>query len=251
LGCFIFYGDPIYDIEGTYHIKDIEIISSEDLFLQPYGSYMCQPDDMVTYLFHPFEDDLMQHFQDAFQPPYSDFDRHQVVAHPKKSKVHTTKQNYFHIETFSRDFHTKKRHFLSLTMEFFSKAMPYSISSYLENHRVFFGSIVLSHPSGSSDNLSEDEYELSSMYNIPLQRWIDQYFGYTFRKDDWADGFSFQQDFLPPTHLHEFYFMIYYMCVHTHDYYVLDLSLLYYMTKHKGRHFDEMIKWFHWLYDFT
>jgi hypothetical protein len=59
------------------------------------------------------------------------------------------------------------------------------------------------------------------------------------------------KDFLPPTHLHEFYFMIDYMCFYTHDYYVLDLSLLYYMIKHMGRYFDEMIKWFHWLYDFT
>jgi hypothetical protein len=96
-----------------------------------------------------------------------------------------------------------------------------------------------------------DEDEPSSTYSSPLQRWIDQSCGYTFRQDDQADGFSFQQDFLPPTHLHEFYFMIDYMCVYTHDYYVLDLSLLYYMIKHRGRYFDEMIKWLHWLYDFT
>jgi hypothetical protein len=76
LGCFIFYRDPIYDIEGTYQIKDIEIISSEDLFLQSDGPYMCQSDDMVTYLFHPFEGDLTQCYQDDFQPPCSDFDRH-------------------------------------------------------------------------------------------------------------------------------------------------------------------------------
>jgi hypothetical protein len=91
LGCFIFYGDPIYDIEGTSQIKDTESISSEDLFLQPDGPYMCQPNDMVTDLFHPFEDDLTQRFQDDFQPPYSDFDRHQVMACPNKSEVHTTK----------------------------------------------------------------------------------------------------------------------------------------------------------------
>jgi hypothetical protein len=37
LSCFIFYGDPIYDIEGTSWIKDTKGISSEDLFLQPDG----------------------------------------------------------------------------------------------------------------------------------------------------------------------------------------------------------------------
>jgi len=99
LVCFIFYGDPIYDIEGTYGIKDTESISSEDLFLQPDGPYMCQPDDMVIDLFPPFEDDLTQHFQsdfrpsllsydanlfcEDFQPSYLDFDRYYVVASPK------------------------------------------------------------------------------------------------------------------------------------------------------------------------
>jgi hypothetical protein len=55
-----------------------------------------------------------------------------------------------------------------------------------------------------------------------------------FRRDDQDDGFSFQHDFPPPTHFHEFYFMIDYMCVYTHDYYEIDLSLLYYMIKHIG-----------------
>jgi hypothetical protein len=117
-----------------------------DLFLQLDGPYMCQTDDMVTYLFHPFKDDLTQCFQDDFQPPYSNFDRHQVVARPKKSDAHATKQNYFHIETLGRDLHTKKRRFLSPMKDFFSKVVPYSISSYLCNRRVFFGSLVLSQP---------------------------------------------------------------------------------------------------------
>jgi hypothetical protein len=171
----------IYDIEGTSRIKDTESISSKDLFLQPDGPYMFQPNDMITYLFHPFEDDLTQCFQDDFQPPYSYFDRHQVVAHPKKSKVHTTKQKYFHVETLGRDLQKKKRHFLSPTEEFFSKVVPYPVSSCLGNHRVFFGSLVLSQPSGSSDLLSEYEDKSSSMYSIPIQRWIDQSCGYTFQ----------------------------------------------------------------------
>jgi hypothetical protein len=72
-----------------------------------------------------------------------------------------------------------------------------------------------------------------------------------FQEDDQVDGFSFQQDFLPPTHLHEFHFMIDYISIYAHDHYVLDLSLLFYIIKHRGRYFDEMINWLHWLYDFT
>jgi hypothetical protein len=153
---------------------------------------MCQPDDMVTYLFHPFEDDLTQRFQDDFQPPYSFLYRHQVVARPKKSEVHTTKHKCFHVETLRRDFQTKKRCFTSPTEEFFSEVVPFPVSSCLGNHRVFFGSLILSQPSGSSDLLSEYEDESSSMYSSPFQRWIDQSCVYTFRHDDRVDAFSFQ-----------------------------------------------------------
>jgi hypothetical protein len=53
-----------------------------------------------------------------------------------------------------------------------------------------------------------------------------------------VDGYSFQQDFLPPTHLHEFHFTIDYISIYAHDHYVLDLSLLFYIIKHRGRYFD-------------
>jgi hypothetical protein len=111
---------------------------------------MCQPDDMVTYLFHPFEDDLTQHFQDDFQPPYSDFNRHQVATYPKHYEVHTTKWKYFHVESLGRDLQTKKRLSLSPTEEFLSRheVVPYLVSSCLGNHSIFLGSLVLSQPSG-------------------------------------------------------------------------------------------------------
>jgi hypothetical protein len=59
---------------------------------------------------------------------------------------------------------------------------------------------------------------------------------------DQACGYSFQQDCLPPTHLHELLSMIDHMLIYAHDYYVLNLSLLYYMIKHRGRYLDEMIR---------
>jgi hypothetical protein len=109
---------------------------------------------------------------------------------------------------------------------------------------VFLGSLISSHHLGSEDCLSEDES--LSIHGIPIHKWIDRACGYSFRKDLWDDqacGFSFQQDFLPPTHLHEFHFMIEYMSIYAHDYYMLELSLLYYIIKHKGRYIDDMISW--------
>jgi hypothetical protein len=70
----------------------------------------------------------------------------------------------------------------------------------------------------------------------------------TFKKDSLDDqscGYSFQHDFLPPTHLHEFHFIIDYISIYAHDHYVLDLSLLFYIIKHMGRYFDGMINWLH------
>jgi hypothetical protein len=126
------------------------------------------------------------------------------MVSPKKTKAHTTKWKNFHIDTL----HIRKRHLPTPAEEFSSKVVLYRVSSYLGNHRLFLGSHILSHPSGSNDFLSEDEYDSSSIYGIPLHRWIDHACGYTFRHDDRDVGFSFQKYFLPPTHIHEFYFII-------------------------------------------
>jgi hypothetical protein len=75
VGCIIFYGDPIYDIEGSSQEKEFELSSSEDWSSCVYDSDVWQPDDdMVTYLFHPFEDDLSQHTQGDLQSSFGSCD---------------------------------------------------------------------------------------------------------------------------------------------------------------------------------
>jgi hypothetical protein len=43
--------------------------------------------------------------------------------------------------------------------------------------------------------------------------------------------------------------MVDYMSIYAHDYYVLDLSLLFHMIKHRGRYLDEqmvaLVVWLH------
>jgi len=98
---------------------------------------------------------------------------------------------------------------------------------------------------GGINHANVDEYETSSTYCIPLQIWIDRPCGYPFRDDHDCGHYSFQQDFLPPNHLHWFHFMIDCMSIYSHDY-VLKLSLLYYMIKHRGTYLDEMVnRWLH------
>jgi hypothetical protein len=62
LSCLNFDRDPIYDIEGSSQAEGVS--SSEEWSSYVYDSDILQPgDDMATYLFCPFEDDLSQHTQ--------------------------------------------------------------------------------------------------------------------------------------------------------------------------------------------
>jgi hypothetical protein len=61
------------------------------------------------------------------------------------------------------------------------------------------------------------------------------------------------QYFDPPTRLHELDSdfsddMIYIL---THDVFVLDFSLFWFMMKHKGRYQGALLDWLHWLFDYT
>jgi hypothetical protein len=54
-------------------------------------------------------------------------------------------------------------------------------------------------------------------------------------------------DFVPPTRLHELEFTISYDTIHflTHVIFVLNLSLFWFMMKHKGRYCETLLGWFH------
>jgi hypothetical protein len=60
-------------------------------------------------------------------------------------------------------------------------------------------------------------------------------------------------DFIPPTRLHELDsdFSDDMMYILTHDIFVLDLSLFWFMMKHKGRYRGTLLDWLHWLFDYT
>jgi hypothetical protein len=61
------------------------------------------------------------------------------------------------------------------------------------------------------------------------------------------------QDFIPPTRLHELDsdFSDDMMYILTHDIFVLDVSLFWFMMKHKGRYQGALLNWLHWLFDYT
>jgi hypothetical protein len=61
------------------------------------------------------------------------------------------------------------------------------------------------------------------------------------------------QDFIPPTRLHELDsdFSDDMMYILTHDIFVLDVSLFWFMMKHKGRYQGALLDWLHWLFDYS
>jgi hypothetical protein len=61
------------------------------------------------------------------------------------------------------------------------------------------------------------------------------------------------RDFVPPTRLHELDSDLSddMMYILTHDIFVLDVSLFWFMMKHKGRYQGALLHWLHWLFDYT
>jgi hypothetical protein len=118
--------------------------------------------------------------------------------------------------------------------------IPYLLfSPNMENLRVFFRFLLTpSQSSGDSFVVEDEDQPFSTFYSLVLG-WIGQ---------DYDDASL--HEFVRLAHLHELDFMIGYdiVSVSTHDHFVLDLSLLWF--KHKGRHFDKMLGWLCWLYDY-
>jgi hypothetical protein len=80
------------------------------------------------------------------------------------------------------------------------------------------------------------------IFHDPFLKWIECF----------PQRFTWK-DFIPPTRLHEvdsdfFDDMIY---IITHDTFVLNLSLFWFMMNQKGRYYGTLLDWLHWLFDYT
>jgi hypothetical protein len=78
-------------------------------------------------------------------------------------------------------------------------------------------------------------------FHDPFMRWIEQFP----RSVTW-------HNFVPPS-CHEIDFTISYDIMHalTHVIFVLNLSLFWFLMNHKGRYYEVLLGWFHWLHDYT
>jgi hypothetical protein len=99
----------------------------------------------------------------------------------------------------------------------------------------------------------ECENVLGNQFTCPLSCFAEPSMFYDpFRIECFSQRWTWR-DFVLPTRLHEFEFgtpddVIY---VLTHDVFVLDFSLFWFMMKHKGRYQGALLDWLHWLFDYT
>jgi hypothetical protein len=271
--------DPIYDIKSHLQVLPLQL-SQQALDQWQQGDEIFTgspqtpkvdrvqylPDDFRSYL-EAFDEYSSEHldlpYEDDYQPPLcSDFDRSKNIVCLKKDSHDFSLQPpvitlpcfsikgvvgkyIFYVEFPLRQTLDSKGWLgtasLSQLSQFFnfplivcqSSARSLSIPSLTSEHEDVLGSQF----AGPLSQFSEP-----CIFHDPFLKWIE----YFPQRWTW-------QDFIPPTRLHELDFeipddMIYIL---THDIFVLDLSLFWFMMKHKGRYRGTLLDWLHWLFDYT
>jgi hypothetical protein len=271
-------GDPIYDIEGhpqrfPLHLphevtNNFDIWQQEpDLIQTPKDDLMlCFPNDFRSYL-EDFDDCSSEHldlfYEDGYQPPLcSSFDRSKTVVFLKRDSHDIFLQpplitlpcciskgvvgNYIFCIEFSLKQTQESKGWLKTT--------DFSLSSHFFNFplRVCQSSArSLSIPSQASEREDVLGSQFADLLNQYSEPWT---FHDSFLK--WIECFPQKltwHDFFPPTRLHELDLTTSIDTMHflTHGFFVLDLSLFWFMMKHKGRYHGTLLDWLHWLFDYT
>jgi hypothetical protein len=268
---------PVYDIESHFQVLPLQLSQQITLHQWQQGDEVfthtlqkpkddlvpCFPDNFRSYL-EDFDDCSCEHldlfYEDDYQPPLcSDFDTSKnivclkkvshdfslqppVITLPCLSIKGVVGEYIFNVEFPLKQTLDSKGWLdtASLLSRFFnfplivcqSSARSLSIPSQTSQYENVLGSQCADLLSQCSEPWTFLDLFLKWIEYFP-QRWT------------W-------QDFIPPTRLHELDFeisddMIYIL---THDIFVLDLSLFWFMMKHKGRYRGTLLDWLHWSFDY-
>ena len=272
--------DPIYDIESHFHVLPLQL--SQQITLDQWQ----QGDAIFTHAFQKPKDNLVLCFPDGFQSYLEAFDEyspehldsfHEKVYQPPLCSGPDRSEGIVCLKKDSYDsflqpppiillccvsrgiagryvFYFKFPKWKILESKAWLNTTSLSLLSQFFNFplRIFQSSDTsLSIPSQASkyENVLGSQCadllsQCSEPWNFhdPFLKWID----YFPQRWTW-------QDFIPPTCLHELDFvisddMIYIL---THDIFVLDLSLFWFMMKHKGMYHGTLSDWLYWLFDYT
>jgi hypothetical protein len=218
----------------TYSFEHLDLFY-EEYFQPPLCSNFDEGKDMIG-LEKGFSDESFQPI--PFSPCYSIIDA--VGSFPSGS--HFPIRNIcFNLVVHCRTFqsHTQGQQTLGWYNFFFSRSsfIPYlALSLPIDNLIVFLRFPLIPSRSSSGGFVAEDgDMPLFDYFNLVLG-WIGK-----------GCGDTSLHDFVLPSRFHELDFMTSYgkVYVPTHEIFVLDLSLFWFMMKHMGIHFDTMLRWFY------
>jgi hypothetical protein len=266
--------DPIYDTES--HLQLLPLQLSQQI---TYDQWQ-QGDEVFTCSFQNTKDDLVPYLSDDFRSYLEMFDEYaehlnpfyEDDCRPPLCSDHDTSKDIVCLKKVTHDFSSQP---LVISLPCFS--IQGVVGKYLfrvefpsgqtldskgwlgnanSNHFFNFPLVICQSSTKSLSILSlESEDVLGNQFAGLLSQFSEPYL----LRDPFSDRiecFSQRwtwQDFVPPTRLHELASdfsddMIY---VLTHDFFVLDFSLFWFMMKHKGRYQGALLDWLHWLFDYT
>jgi hypothetical protein len=266
--------DPIYDTES--HLQLLPLQLSQQI---TYDQWQ-QGDEVFTCSFQNTKDDLVPCFSDDFQSYLEMFDEYAEHLNPFYkddcrpplcSDFDTSKD----IVCLNKVTHNFSPQPPAITLPYFSvRGVVGSYLLYVEfpsgqtlDSKGWLGNAIADHFSNlllmicqpSTKFLSilslECEDVLGNQSTGPLCpfsepcTFLDPFLD---RIEYFSQRWTWQY-FEPPTRLHELDFQIPddMTCILTHDIIVLNVSLFWFMMKHKGRYQGALLDWLHWLFDYT
>jgi hypothetical protein len=267
--------DPIYDTES--HLQLLPLQLSQQI---TYDQWQ-QGDEVFTCSFQNTKDDLVPFLSDDFQSYLEMFDEYTVEhldpfyeddCQPPLCSDFDTSKDIVCLKEVTHDFSSQPP---VISLPCFSiqgvvgkylfrvefpPGQTLDFKGWLGNtiSNQFFNLLLMMCQS-STKFLSilslEHENALGNQFTGPLSCFAEP----SMFHDPFSDRIEYfsqrwtWQDFIPPTRLHELDsdFSDDMMYILTHDIFVLDVSLFWFMMKHKGRYQGALLDWLHWLFDYT
>jgi hypothetical protein len=267
--------DPIYDTES--HLQLLPLQLSQQITSEQWQ----QGDEVFTCTFQNTKDDLVPYLSDDFQSYLEMFDEYPTEhldpiyeddCQPPLCSDFDTSKDIVCLKKVSHDFSPQPP---VITLPCFSiKGVVGKYLFYVEfpsgqtldskgwlgnaiSNQFFNFPLIICQSSTKLLSILSLECEdvLGNQSTGPLSQFSEPC---TFHDPflDRIECFSQRwtwQDFVPPTRLHELDsdFSDDMMYILTHDIFVLDVSLFWFMMKHKGRYQGALLDWLHWLFDYT
>jgi hypothetical protein len=267
--------DPIYDTKNHLQLLPLQLSH------QFTNNQWQQGDEVFTCIFQNTKDDLLPYLSDDFQSYLEMFDEYPTEhldlileddCQPPLCSDFDTSKDIVCLKKVTHDFSSQPPVIALPCFSIqgvvgkylfcveFPPGQTLDFKGWLDNtiSNQFFNLLLIMCQS-STNFLSilslEHENALGNQFTGPLS-WFAEPSTFHDPFSDRIEYFSQRwtwQDLVPPTRLHELDFgtpddVIY---VLTHDIFVLDLSLFWFMMKHKGRYQGALLDWLHWLFDYT